>query len=173
MNADNLLLSPQQHIDDVLRLAAEGSNVAKFFRPLAGLMVVDSTLSACGFFPSGSASAQSTSGTLIGQVFDSSSKPIADAKVTIVNENNGNARATRTNASGTYSVPFLVPGFNHHCIARRILRRSDYRISNSPQLYFGAQAARHNASRDNDNRAGADATNTPARTLPRSLNLKL
>jgi hypothetical protein len=60
--------------------------------------------------PSGSVAAQSTSGTVIGQVFDSSSKPISDAKVTIVNENNGNARATRTDQTGTYTVPFLVPG---------------------------------------------------------------
>ncbi|HSB09811.1 MAG TPA: TonB-dependent receptor, partial [Blastocatellia bacterium] len=62
-------------------------------------------------FPARSAAAQSTSGTLIGQVFDSNSRPVVDAKVTILNENNGNARATRTDQNGTYEVPFLPPGF--------------------------------------------------------------
>ncbi|MEK6322317.1 MAG: carboxypeptidase-like regulatory domain-containing protein [Acidobacteriota bacterium] len=54
--------------------------------------------------------AQSTSGTLTGKVFDTASRPVTDAKVTVVNENNGNARATRTDATGTYTMPFLVPG---------------------------------------------------------------
>ncbi|MFY9574409.1 MAG: carboxypeptidase-like regulatory domain-containing protein [Blastocatellia bacterium] len=57
------------------------------------------------------ANAQSTSGTLIGQVFDDSNKPMVDVRVSVVNENNGNARATLTDATGTYTVPFLVPGF--------------------------------------------------------------
>lgn len=62
-------------------------------------------------FPNGSAVAQSTSGTLMGQVFDTNSRPVVDAKVTIVNENNGNARATRTDQDGIYEMPFLPPGF--------------------------------------------------------------
>jgi hypothetical protein len=61
--------------------------------------------------PIRSAIAQSTSGRLVGHVFDGSSKPVVDAKVTVVNENNGNARATRTDENGTYTMPFLVPGF--------------------------------------------------------------
>jgi hypothetical protein len=56
------------------------------------------------------ATAQSTSGTLTGKVFDTASRPIPDAKVTVVNENNGNARATRTDQTGAYTMPFLVPG---------------------------------------------------------------
>jgi hypothetical protein len=51
-----------------------------------------------------------TSGTLTGQVFDTASRPVPDAKVTVVNENNGNARAIRTDATGAYNMPFLVPG---------------------------------------------------------------
>ena len=58
------------------------------------------------------ASAQSTSGTLTGKVYDNAAtpRPVTDAKVTVVNENNGNARATRTDATGGYTMPFLVPG---------------------------------------------------------------
>ena len=56
------------------------------------------------------ATAQSTSGTISGPVFDGSGKPLAGIKVTVVNEQNGNARATVTAQNGEYSVPFLAPG---------------------------------------------------------------
>jgi hypothetical protein len=54
--------------------------------------------------------AQTTSGTLIGQIFAQNGSPLAAVKVTVVNENNGNTRATRTNQDGTYTVSFLTPG---------------------------------------------------------------
>jgi carboxypeptidase family protein len=56
------------------------------------------------------AGAQSTSGTISGSVFDSGGKPLPDAKVTVVNEQNRNARATLTDQSGGYGIPFLTPG---------------------------------------------------------------
>ncbi|HKV40315.1 MAG TPA: carboxypeptidase-like regulatory domain-containing protein, partial [Blastocatellia bacterium] len=56
------------------------------------------------------AGAQTTSGRLVGQVLDQSRSPLADAKVTVVNERNGNARATVTGTDGRYIVPFLTPG---------------------------------------------------------------
>lgn len=55
--------------------------------------------------------AQTTSGTLIGQVLDQSGAGLANAKVTITNEHNGNIRATVTDSGGTYTVAFLTPGF--------------------------------------------------------------
>jgi Carboxypeptidase regulatory-like domain/TonB dependent receptor len=73
--------------------------------------VAGSALLLFQLLPAQPVSAQSTSGTLIGQVFDGARKPMADVKITVVNENNGNARATRTDDTGTYTVPFLVPGF--------------------------------------------------------------
>src|SRR5262245_17777379 len=54
--------------------------------------------------------AQTTSGTLIGQVFGQNNTPLGGAKVTVVNENNGNVRATRTGTDGSYTVSFLTPG---------------------------------------------------------------
>jgi hypothetical protein len=56
-----------------------------------------------------SANAQA-SGTLIGQVFDQSRNQMPNVKVEIINENNGTARATLTDETGTYRVPFLPPG---------------------------------------------------------------
>ena len=57
-----------------------------------------------------SAAAQTTSGTLIGQVFGDNNAPLGGAKITVVNENNGNTRATRTIGDGSYTVSFLTPG---------------------------------------------------------------
>ncbi|MGH9762657.1 MAG: carboxypeptidase regulatory-like domain-containing protein, partial [Blastocatellia bacterium] len=64
----------------------------------------------CLFLTAGVASSQTTSGKLVGQVLDSSGKPLSGAKVTVINENNGNARATVTDTTGQYIVPFLTPG---------------------------------------------------------------
>jgi carboxypeptidase family protein len=56
------------------------------------------------------ARAQSASGTISGPVFDGSGRPLPNVKVTVVNEQNGNARATVTGQNGEYSIPFLPPG---------------------------------------------------------------
>jgi carboxypeptidase family protein len=74
---------------------------------IANVIVLFSSL-----FPAPLITAQSTSGTLTGKVFDSATnpRPVPNAKVTVVNENNGNTRATRTDATGAYIMPFLVPG---------------------------------------------------------------
>lgn len=55
--------------------------------------------------------AQTTSGTLRGQVLDQNGNGLGGAKVVIVNEENQNTRATVTNQSGMYEVFFLPPGF--------------------------------------------------------------
>lgn len=54
--------------------------------------------------------AQTTSGTLIGDVIDPDGKPLANAIVTVVNIDNGTTRATRTLPDGSYRMPFLEPG---------------------------------------------------------------
>lgn len=77
--------------------------------PIAAIATVTLLLST--LLPLRPALAQSTSGTLIGQVFDNNSRPAVDAKVTVLNENNGNERATRTDATGGYEMSFLPPGF--------------------------------------------------------------
>jgi hypothetical protein len=55
-------------------------------------------------------SAQTTSGRLVGQVFDENRRGLSGVLVRIVNENNGNARATQTDQEGSYIMPFLPPG---------------------------------------------------------------
>ena len=57
-----------------------------------------------------SVSAQTTSGQISGYVHDQPGAPLANAKVTLVNLNNGNIRSTRTDQAGYYELPFLPPG---------------------------------------------------------------
>ncbi|MEM4251849.1 MAG: carboxypeptidase-like regulatory domain-containing protein, partial [Candidatus Bathyarchaeia archaeon] len=51
-----------------------------------------------------------TSGTLTGLVVDQQGRPIANALVVAVNENNGLPRNTITNEQGRYRISFLEPG---------------------------------------------------------------
>jgi len=63
-------------------------------------------------------SAQITTGSVIGQVRDQTNKPLDDCIVTIINTQNRNKRATRSNETGNYVVPNLPPG-TYHLIARK------------------------------------------------------
>ena len=56
------------------------------------------------------ATTQSVSGTLTGKVHDPSGAPLAEARVTIVNESSGNRRTTLTDASGEYQFGYLPLG---------------------------------------------------------------
>ncbi len=49
-------------------------------------------------------------GTFIGTVTDSSGANVAGAKVTVTNVETNVSRETVTSSTGTYSVPFLIPG---------------------------------------------------------------
>jgi Carboxypeptidase regulatory-like domain len=62
--------------------------------------------------------AQITTGSVIGQVRDQTNKPLDDVIVTVINAQNRNKRATRSNDSGSYVVPNLPPG-TYHLIARK------------------------------------------------------
>ncbi|HUK88899.1 MAG TPA: carboxypeptidase-like regulatory domain-containing protein, partial [Blastocatellia bacterium] len=62
-------------------------------------------------FPITQVVAQTTSGTLRGQILDDAGKGLAGAKVTVVNEENQNTRAALTDQNGGYEIFFLPPGF--------------------------------------------------------------
>jgi hypothetical protein len=67
-------------------------------------------LLSCCVAASPPALAQTTSGTLVGQVHDSVGKGLAKVKITVVNEENGNARAAKSDEAGNYSIFNLPPG---------------------------------------------------------------
>ena len=54
--------------------------------------------------------AQSTTGTLRGQVLDPSGAAVVDASVTITNQETNVAVTVSTTSAGTYQVPSLIPG---------------------------------------------------------------
>src|SRR5918993_1304161 len=53
--------------------------------------------------------AQDPRGALTGRVTDPSGSPVPDAEVRATNADTGVAAVARTNASGVYSIPFLLP----------------------------------------------------------------
>ena len=55
------------------------------------------------------AAAQDPRGALTGRVTDPSGSPVPNAEVRATNMDTGVAAAARTNASGVYSIPFLLP----------------------------------------------------------------
>src|SRR4051812_20299326 len=54
--------------------------------------------------------AQTVSGTIQGTVADASGAPIANAQITITNQDTGVARAAVSATEGNYNVPGLLPG---------------------------------------------------------------
>ncbi len=62
--------------------------------------------------------AQITTGSVLGQVRDQTNQALEDVIVTIINAQNRNKRATRSNELGSYLVPNLPPG-TYHLIARK------------------------------------------------------
>src|SRR5205085_11946235 len=57
-----------------------------------------------------SVQAQTTSGTVVGRVRQRGGKSLQRARVRIINQENGNKRATITDTTGHYSIPNLPPG---------------------------------------------------------------
>src|SRR5262245_64080041 len=53
---------------------------------------------------------QDTRGTILGRVTDSTGANVANAEVTATNIATGVAVSAKTNESGNYSLPFLMPG---------------------------------------------------------------
>src|SRR4051794_1768397 len=54
--------------------------------------------------------AQSTSGTILGSVQDTTGATVPGASVTIINSETGLTRAAATDSGGEYGVPSLPPG---------------------------------------------------------------
>lgn len=85
--------------------------------------------------------AQITTGTVIGQVHDQSGQPLAEAIVTIINAQNRNKRATRSNDDGNYVIPNLPPG-SYHIIAAKDGHLTQC-ISSFPVLFNKNNAVRY------------------------------
>jgi hypothetical protein len=62
------------------------------------------------FLFSGTASAQVTTGTILGTVHDPSGAPVTGGKVTITDLTKGTTSQYQTDDAGSYNVPFLIPG---------------------------------------------------------------
>jgi len=71
--------------------------------------------------------AQSTYGTILGTVQDSSGGTIADASVKITNVDENTVREVKTNSNGDYNAPNLLPA--HYKID---IRRPVFKISMPP-----------------------------------------
>jgi hypothetical protein len=54
--------------------------------------------------------AQTTTGSIIGTVYDQNRAPLAGVKVTAINERTGDSRSGLTGPDGTYRIPLLPPG---------------------------------------------------------------
>jgi len=55
--------------------------------------------------------AQSTTGSLRGQILDSSQAAVPLAEVTVTNQQTGVVTSVTTTSAGTYSIPSIIPGF--------------------------------------------------------------
>ncbi|MDZ4800170.1 MAG: TonB-dependent receptor [Bryobacteraceae bacterium] len=64
----------------------------------------------CMLLISGLAAAQDTRGTLSGRVVDTSGAVVPNVEVRAINEATGTSSSGRTNQTGNYAVPFLLPG---------------------------------------------------------------
>src|SRR5436305_11926069 len=56
------------------------------------------------------ASAQTTTGTVSGQILDSTGAVVTNAKVTITNEGTGVSQVITTSTAGTFHLPSILPG---------------------------------------------------------------
>jgi hypothetical protein len=54
--------------------------------------------------------AQSTNGTILGNVLDSSGAAVPNAEITVTNQDTGVMRTTASTGEGVYNVPSLLPG---------------------------------------------------------------
>ena len=54
--------------------------------------------------------AQSTTGSLRGQILDSSQAAVPLAEVTVTNQQTGVVTSVTTTSAGTYSIPSIIPG---------------------------------------------------------------
>ncbi len=73
-------------------------------------LIPASLMLACSICPGTMLHAQTTNGSLTGEVTDPSGAIVANAQIEINNTGTGATENTRTNSGGTYTVPNLAPG---------------------------------------------------------------
>lgn len=78
-----------------------------------------------------SASAETTTGTLIGRIIDTSGRPVADALVVLLNLRSGFLRGAVTDGNGVYRIPLLPP--------------AEYRITATKEGYIAGHIERFQA----------------------------
>ena len=81
------------------------NRAGRLIRMWLGLLLGIAVLVLCN-----SALAQRTTGSLRGQVLDPQGAAVANAKVTVTNENTGVVQTTQTTSAGTWSLPSILPG---------------------------------------------------------------
>jgi hypothetical protein len=94
MNSDNYLVRKQIHTSILAECGRKVIAIAMLL-----LAAVSVSLAQTG-----------ATGTIIGTVTDASGATVPNAKVTIVNAATNVTRETTTSSTGTYAVPFLIPG---------------------------------------------------------------
>src|SRR6266581_2232527 len=76
-----------------------------FVRMCLGLLLAVAVLALCN-----PALAQRTTGSLRGQVLDPQGAAVANAKVTVTNQDTGVVQTTQTTSAGTWNLPSILPG---------------------------------------------------------------
>jgi hypothetical protein len=69
--------------------------------------------------------AQTTSGLITGAVTDPSGAVVPDAEIDITNQATGQARSTKTEANGAYTLPLLPPGVYNISVTKQGFARQD------------------------------------------------
>src|SRR2546430_2649287 len=87
------------------RNGMSGNQHGLLVRMWLGLLLAVAVLALCN-----SALAQRTTGSLRGQVLDPQGAAVANAKVTVTNQDTGVAQTTQTTSAGTWNLPSILPG---------------------------------------------------------------
>src|SRR2546423_6877009 len=87
------------------RNGMSGNQHGLLVRMWLGLLLAVAVFALCN-----SALAQRTTGSLRGQVLDPQGAAVANAKVTVTNQDTGIAQTTQTTSAGTWSLPSILPG---------------------------------------------------------------
>ena len=87
------------------RNGISGNQHGLLVRMWLGLLLAVAVLALCN-----SALAQRTTGSLRGQLLDPQGAAVANAKVTVSNQDTGVAQTTQTTSAGTWNLPSILPG---------------------------------------------------------------
>src|SRR3989442_4957341 len=87
------------------RNGASSNQERRIVRIWLGLLLAVVALALCN-----PALAQRTTGSLRGQVLDPQGAAVANAKVTVTNQDTGVVQTTQTTSAGTWNLPSILPG---------------------------------------------------------------